>query len=87
MEWFLNLESNMDYRKISIFISFILYFSLIGYAQNAPIAKPLETDFLFMCHKLGCRTAGPNIFKILSSLTVSNLGNNLLITFLIISVK
>tara|TARA_Y100000590_G_scaffold132450_1_gene151290 strand:- start:630 stop:872 length:243 start_codon:yes stop_codon:yes gene_type:complete len=56
-------------------------------AQNAPIAKPLETDFLFMCHKLGCRTAGPNIFKILSSLTVSNLGNNLLITFLIISVK
>ena len=51
-------------------------------AQKAPIAKPLDTDFLLMCHRLGWRTAGPNIFKIFSSLTASSLGNNLLITFL-----
>ena len=56
-------------------------------AQKAPIAKPLETDFLFICHRLGCKTAGPKIFKIFSSFTVSSLGKNLLITFLIISVK
>ena len=44
MEWFLNLESNMYYKKILIFISFILYFSLIGNAQNAPIVAQVNNE-------------------------------------------
>ena len=44
MEWFLNLESNMYYKKILIFISFILYFSLIGNAQNAPVVAQVNNE-------------------------------------------
>ena len=44
MEWFLNLESNMYYKKILIFISFILYFSLNGNAQNAPIVAQVNNE-------------------------------------------
>jgi len=44
MGWFLNLEDNMYYKKILIIISFIFYFSLIGYAQNAPIVAQINNE-------------------------------------------
>lgn len=34
----------MYYKKILIFISFVLYFSLIGHAQNAPIVAQINNE-------------------------------------------
>ena len=44
MEWFLNLEKNMHCKKILVFISFILYFNLSTYAQNAPIVAQVNNE-------------------------------------------
>jgi len=44
MEWFLNLEKNMHCKKILVFISFILYFNLSAYAQNAPIVAQVNNE-------------------------------------------